>query len=454
MPATPALPDTSASEARAQLADVVDYAREEALRQGASQCDADASVSRGLSVNVRLGAVDTVEYQRDRGLGVTVYFGKRKGSASTADLSRAAVAETVGKACAIARYTAEDSYAGLIEPEALARDIPDLDLDHPWELAPERAIELARECEAAGLELDARVSNSEGAAVSSQRHSGVYGNSLGFLAGYSSTSHSVSAALIAQQGEDMQRDYWYSVARDQAQLEPVAAIGRTAGSRALARLGARRLTTRKAPVAFVPEMARGLIGHFIGAIRGTSQYRKASFLLEAAGSQVFPAFISMQERPHIPRGLASAPFDQEGAATRDRDLVKDGVLEGYVLGSYSARRLGLRTTGNAGGLHNLLVTAADGGLAAGEFLQRLGTGLLVTELMGQGVNGVTGDYSRGASGFWVENGAIAYPVHEITIAGNLKQMYREIAALGSDIDTRGGIRIGSVLISDMTIAGE
>jgi PmbA protein len=454
MPATPALPDTSASEARAQLAEVVDYAREEALRQGASQCDADASVSRGLSVNVRLGAVDTVEYQRDRGLGVTVYFGKRKGSASTADLSRAAVAETVGKACAIARYTAEDSYAGLIEPEALARDIPDLDLDHPWELAPERAIELARECEAAGLALDARVSNSEGAAVSSQRHSGVYGNSLGFLAGYSSTSHSVSAALIAQQGEDMQRDYWYSVARDQAQLEPVAAIGRTAGSRALARLGARRLTTRKAPVAFVPEMARGLIGHFIGAIRGTSQYRKASFLLEAAGSQVFPAFISMQERPHIPRGLASAPFDQEGAATRDRDLVKDGVLEGYVLGSYSARRLGLRTTGNAGGLHNLLVTAADGGLAAGEFLQRLGTGLLVTELMGQGVNGVTGDYSRGASGFWVENGAIAYPVHEITIAGNLKQMYREIAALGSDIDTRGGIRIGSVLISDMTIAGE
>jgi PmbA protein len=454
MPATPALPDTSASEARAQLADVVDYARQEALRQGASQCDADASVSRGLSVNVRLGAVDTVEYQRDRGLGVTVYFGKRKGSASTADLSRAAVAETVGKACAIARYTAEDSYAGLIEPEALARDIPDLDLDHPWELAPERAIELARECEAAGLELDARVSNSEGAAVSSQRHSGVYGNSLGFLAGYSSTSHSVSAALIAQQGEDMQRDYWYSVARDQAQLEPVAAIGRTAGSRALARLGARRLTTRKAPVAFAPDMARGLIGHFIGAIRGTSQYRKASFLLEAAGSQVFPAFISMQERPHIPRGLASAPFDQEGAATRDRDLVKDGVLEGYLLGSYSARRLGLRTTGNAGGLHNLLVTAADGGLAAGEFLQLLGTGLLVTELMGQGVNGVTGDYSRGASGFWVENGALAYPVHEITIAGNLKQMYREIAALGADIDTRGGIRIGSVLISDMTIAGE
>jgi PmbA protein len=454
MPATPAVPDTPASETRAQLADVVGFAREEARRQGASECEADASVGRGLSVNVRLGEVDTVEYQRDRGLGVTVYFGKRKGSASTADLGRAAVAATVGKACAIARYTAEDSYAGLIEPGELARDIPDLDLDHPWELVPERAIELARECEAAGLAVDARLSNSEGAAVNSQRHASVYGNSHGFLAGYSSTSHSVSAALIAQQGEDMQRDYWYSVARDPAELQPVSAIGRTAGSRALARLGARRLTTRKAPVAFAPEMARGLFGHFIGAIRGTSQYRKASFLLGAAGSQVFPAFICMHERPHIPKGLASAPFDQEGAATRDRELVEGGVLGGYVLGSYSARRLGLKTTGNAGGLHNLLVTAADGGLPGEEFLKRLGTGLLVTELMGQGVNGVTGDYSRGASGFWVENGAILHPVHEITIAGNLKQMYRDIAALGADVDSRGGIRVGSVLISEMTIAGE
>ena len=454
MPATPAVPDTSVSESRAQLADVVDFARAEARRQGASESEADASVSRGLSVNVRLGEVDTVEFQRDRGLGVTVYLGKRKGSASTADLSRAAVAETVGKACAIARYTAEDSYAGLIEPEALARDIPDLDLDHPWELAPERAIELARECEAAGRAVDTRLSNSEGAAVNSQRHTGVYGNSHGFLAGYSSTSHSVSATLIAQQGEDMQRDYWYSVTRDPLDLEPVATIGRTAGERALARLGARRLPTRKAPVAFAPEMARGLLGHFIGAIRGTSQYRKASFLLGAAGSQVFPAGVSMAERPHIPKGLASAPFDQEGAATRDRDLVEGGVLEGYLLGSYSARRLGLKTTGNAGGLHNLLVTAADGGLPNEQFLRRLGTGLLVTELMGQGVNGVTGDYSRGASGFWVENGAILYPVHEITIAGNLKQMYRDIAALGADVDTRGGIRVGSVLISEMTIAGE
>jgi PmbA protein len=437
-----------------QLTEVASLALEEAQRQGATQCEADASLSQGLSVSVRLREVDTIEYQRDRGLGVTVYFGKRKGTASTADLSAAAVRETVAKACAIARYTTEDPYAGLIEPEALARDIPDLDLDHAWELGPERAIELARECEAAGLAVDARLSNSEGATVNSQRHTGIYGNSLGFLAGYSSTSHSVSCSLIAQSGENMERDYWYTVARDPAELEAVAHVGRTAGERALARLGARRLTTRRAPVAFTPDMARGLFRHFIGAISGTSQYRKSSFLLNAAGELVFPAFLDMHERPHIPKALASSPFDQEGAATRDRELVRAGVLDGYLLASYSARRLGLKTTGNAGGIHNLLVGSSAGGLDPQAFLGRLGSGLLVTELMGQGVNGVTGDYSRGASGFWVEQGAIAFPVHEITIAGNLRSMYRDIVALGDDVDTRGGIRTGSVLIGEMTIAGE
>jgi PmbA protein len=448
------MPPADTTDATRQLTDVAALALAEAQRQGASQCEADASLSQGLAVSVRLREVDTVEYQRDRGLGVTVYFGKRKGAASTADLSAAAVRETVAKACAIARYTAEDPYAGLVEPEALARDIPDLDLDHPWELTPERAIELARECEAAGLDVDARLGNSEGASVSTQRHTGVYGNSLGFLAGYSSTSHSVSCALIAEEGEDMQRDYWYSIARDGLELAPVATIGRIAGQRALARLGGRRLTTRRAPVAFTPDMARGLFRHFLGAISGTSQYRKASFLLNAAGEQVFPQFLSMQERPHIPKALASSPFDHEGAATHDRELVRGGVLDGYVLGSYSARRLGLKSTGNAGGVHNLLIGASQGALAPQAFLERLHTGLLVTELMGQGVNGVTGDYSRGASGFWVENGVIAYPVHEITIAGNLKPMYRDIVALGDDLDTRGGIRTGSVLIGEMTIAGE
>jgi PmbA protein len=437
-----------------QLTDLASFALEEARRQGASQSEVDASVSRGLSVTVRLGEVDTVEYQRDRGLAVTVYFGKRKGSASTADLAPSAVLEMIGKACAIARYTAEDPYAGLIEPEALARDIPDLDLDHPWELTPERAIEIARSCEAAGLAVDARVSNSEGGSVGSQRHTGVYGNSLGFLAGYSSTSHSVSCSLIAEEGGEMQRDHWYTVARDPADLEDAARVGRMAGERALARLGARRLTTRKAPVAFAPDMARGLIGHFIGAIRGTSQYRKSSFLLDAAGSQVFPAFLQMHERPHLPKALASSPFDQEGAATHDRELVRDGVLDGYVLGSYSARRLGLKSTGNAGGIHNLIVAASDGGLGTEAFLARLDTGLLVTELMGQGVNGVTGDYSRGASGFWVERGAIQHPVHEVTIAGNLKRMYLDIAAVGADTDARGTVRTPSVLVSEMTIAGE
>jgi PmbA protein len=437
-----------------ELQDVVSFVLEEASRQGASQCEADANVSQGLGVTVRLGEVETIEYQRDRGLGVTVYFGKRKGSASTADLSRQAVRQTVEKACAIARYTAEDPYAGLIEPEALARDIPDLDLDHPWTLTPEQAIDIARRCEEAGRSVDPRITNSEGGSLSSNRHTGVYGNSLGFLAGVSSTSHSVSCSLIAQEGDEMQRDYWYTSARDPADLEAPDVIGRTAGQRAVARLGSRKLTTRKAPVAFTPDMARGLIKHFAAAIRGAAQYRKASFLLDAAGKQVFPDFLQIYERPHIPKGLASNPFDDEGAATRDRDLVRDGVLDGYVLGSYSARRLGLKTTGNAGGVHNLIVATPGKALDAQSFLTRMHNGLLVTELMGQGVNGVTGDYSRGASGFWVENGVITYPVQEITIAGNLKQMFLDIVGVGSDVDVRGTIRTGSVLIGEMTIAGD
>jgi PmbA protein len=438
----------------APLQEVIRFVLQEAQRRGASQAEADASINQGLSVTVRLGEVETIEYQRDRGLGVTVYFGTRKGSASTADLGMQAVRDTVEKACTIARFTAEDPYAGLVDPEALARDIPDLDLNHPWALRPEEAIELARRCEAAGLAVDARITNSEGASVNTQRHVGVYGNSLGFLAAAAGTSHSISSSLISQHGEEMQRDHWYTTARDAAELEAPEPVGRRAGERAIARLGARKLTTRKAAVAFAPEMARGLFGHFIAAIRGASQYRKASFLLDAAGQEVFPAFLQICERPHIPKGLASAAFDSEGAATHDRDLIRDGVLQGYVLGSYSARKLGLKTTGNAGGVHNLIVAAPGRALDADSFLQRMRTGLLVTELMGQGVNAVTGDYSRGASGFWVENGAIAYPVHEITIAGNLRQMYRDIVALGNDVDARGGIRTGSVLVGEMTIAGQ
>ena len=441
---------TRIPELKSIVADSLNRARE----LGATQAEADVSLQKGLTTTVRLGEVETVEYQRDRGMGITVYFGQRKGSASTADLSPRAVAETVEKACDIARYTAEDDCAGLADPEELARDIPDLDLDHPWNMTPEDAVETARACEAAGREVDARISNSEGASVGSHRGVRVYGNSHGFLAGYPSTSHSVSCVLLAQSGDDMQRDYWYSSARDARDLETAQAIGRKAGVRAVARLGARKIATQRARVLFAPEVARGFIGHFLGAVRGSSQYRKSSFLLGAAGQQVFPPFLELRERPHIHKALGSSPFDNEGVATRDRELVQDGVLQGYVLGSYSARKLGLKTTGNAGGTHNLLVESRTGSVEIGALMRQLGTGLLVTELMGQGVNGVTGDYSRGASGYWVENGTPTYPVHEITIAGNLKDMYRNIAAIGSDVDVRGGVRVGSILISEMTIAGD
>jgi PmbA protein len=437
-----------------ELEGIVADALRKARELGASQAEADVSLQKGLTTTVRLGEVETVEYQRDRGMGITVYFGQRKGSASTADLSLRAVAEMVEKACDIARYTAADEAAGLADAEELARDIPDLDLDHPWEISPEGAVELARACEAAGRSLDVRITNSEGASVGSHRGVRVYGNSHGFLAGYPSTSHSVSCVLLAQSGDDMQRDYWYSSARDAADLEPAAQIGRKAGERAVARLGARKIATQKARVLYAPEVARGLIGHFLGAVRGSSQYRKSSFLLGAAGKRVFPDFMELRERPHIRKALGSSPFDSEGVATRDRELVQDGVLQGYVLGSYSARKLGLKTTGNAGGTHNLLVEAKHGGKDIGELMRELGTGLLVTELMGQGVNGVTGDYSRGASGYWVENGVPTYPVHEITIAGNLNEMYQSIAAIGNDVDTRGGVRCGSILLDAMTIAGD
>ena len=437
-----------------ELERVVIQALDTAKKSGASQAEVDASLSKGLSVTVRLGEVETVEYQRDRGLGITVYFGTRKGSASTADLGDESVRETVAKACAIARHTALDDCAGLADPDLLARDFPDLQLDFPWEITPDEAVVLARECESAGLAVDTRLGNSEGASVGSQRGVRVYGNSHGFLAGDCASSHSLSCVLLAQTGEDMQRDYWYSSARDPKDLEDAASIGRHAAARAIARLGARRLPTGKAPVLFAPEVARGFIGHFIGAIRGGAQYRKASFLLGAAGQQVFPSWVQMHERPRLPKAFASANWDGEGVRTQDRELVRDGVVDGYLLGSYSARKLGLRSTGNAGGLHNLLVDPSADAPDQAALLRQMGKGLLVTELMGQGVNGVTGDYSRGATGFWVEGGELAYPVHEITIAGNLKELYPNVVAIGGDVDLRGGIRMGSLLVDGFTIAGE
>ncbi len=436
-----------------ELSQIVSQALAEARRLGASQAEADASVQKGLNVTVRLGEVETVEYQRDRSVGITVYFGHRKGSASTADFSAAAIRDTVTKACAIARHTAEDDCAGLADPQDLAHEFPDLSLYHPWDIDPDAAVALARQCEDAGRAVDARITNSEGASVGTSRAVRVYGNSHGFLAGRPGSSHSVSCVLLAQQGDDMQRDYWYDTARDPADLASAVSIGRRAGERAVARLGARSLSTRQAPVLFVPDAARGLVGHFLGAIRGGSQYRKTTFLLGAAGQRVFPAFVQIHERPRIPKALGSSAWDGEGVATRDRELVHDGVLDGYVLGSYSARKLGLRTTGNAGGNHNLFIDPSPDSPGFAQLLAQMGEGLVVTELMGQGVNGVTGDYSRGATGFWVEKGAFAYPVQEVTIAGNLKDMYINLVAIGADIDKRGSTHIGSVLLAPMTIAG-
>jgi PmbA protein len=436
----------------AELLALVELALAEARVLGASQAEAAVSMDVGLSVSVRLGEAETVEYQRDRGMGVTVYFGTRKGTASTADLGAAALRETVAKACSIARFTAEDPCAGLADPDTLATDVPDLDLSHPWDLTPEQACDLALECEAAAMAVDPRITNSEGAGVSSHRGLRAYGNTLGFLRAYPGTVHSISCAVLGSEGDAMERDYWYTTARNWRELEDAASVGRASGERAVRRLGARKLGTTRAPVLFSPDVARGLIGHFIGAIRGGSQYRRASFLLDAAGQQLFPEWFSLSERPHLPGALASAPFDSEGVATRDRELVADGVLLGYVLSTYSARKLGLRTTGNAGGTYNLIVPGRGRDFEG--MLALMDRGLLVTELMGQGVNGVTGDYSRGAAGFWVEGGRIAYPVHEVTVAGHLKDMYRGIVEVGSDVDLRGGIRTGSILLGEMTIAGD
>ena len=435
------------------LESIIERALEEARTRGASQAEAAVSQDTGLSVGVRLGEVETLEHQRDRSMGITVYFGQRKASASTADFSPDAVRATVAKACSIARFTAEDACAGLADANLMAKSPPDLDLSFPWNVTADRAIEIAKSCESAALAFDARINNSEGASVSTHQGLHVYGNTHGFVGGYPTTSHTLSCVVLAGTGEDMQRDYWYSSSRDWRELESPEAIGKESARRTIARLAPRKLSTRRARALFVPEIARGLIGHFTAAIRGSSQYRQSSFLLNSVGQQIFPSWFSIGERPHIPKAMGSAPFDEEGVATRDRELIAAGVLNGYILSSYSARKLGLTTTGNAGGAHNLIVASnTNGGLAAMQKL--LGTGLLVTELMGQGINMVTGDYSRGAAGFWVENGEVQYPVAEITIAGNLRQMLAGIVAVGDDVDTRGGIRCGSILLDEMTIAGE
>ncbi len=424
----------------------------EAKQGGATACETNVTDGFGQTVTIRQNAVETIEYNRDKGLSVTVYIGQKRGNASTSDFSPKAIRDTVAAALSIARYTAEDDCAGLAEKTQLAHHYPQLDLYFPWQLSVEQAIELAKDCEQAGFAADARITNSEGATVSTSQSQFIYANSLGFMGGYPVSQHSVSCALIAEQNDSKQRDYWYSVARDAADLESAKEIGRKTGMRSAARLGARKIATCEVPVLFEAPIASSLIGHFAAAISGGSLYRKSSFLLNSIGQQVFAPHVQILESPHLHKGLGSSSFDEDGVATVERKIVENGIVQGYFLSSYSARKLKMTTTGNAGGTHNLMIQSTNTLDIAG-LLEKMQTGLLVTELLGHGVNGVTGDYSRGASGFWVEKGRIAYPVEEITIAGNLKDIYRGIVAIGNDVVVRGSKQSGSILIAQMTIAG-
>ena len=419
---------------------------------GATAAETEASQAVGQSVTVRNGEVETIAYNRDKGIGVTVFIGQRRGHASTADFAPDAIAATVAKALAIASYTAQDPAAGLADPDRLARSIPELDLYHPWDLPVDEAIAMGREAEAAALAVDRRLVNTEGSTVARGESEFVYANTNGFCAGYRSSRHHIDCSVIGDAGDGaMQRDYWYTAARAASDLDPAATVGRIAGERTARRLGARQVPTQECPVLFEAPEAADLIGYFVGAVSGGSLYRKSSFLQDSLGTQVFAPGISIREEPHLLRGRGSAPFDNEGVATTPRDVVRDGIVRGYFLGSYSARKLGLATTANAGGSHNLVVAHGNDDLAA--LLRRMGRGLLVTEQLGQGVNPVTGDFSRGAAGFWVENGKISFPVHEVTIAGNLRTMFEGIVAVGADTYTMGSRTIGSVLLDRMKIAG-
>lgn len=431
--------------------DVLAYARE----QGASDASVEISEGSGLSVSVRKGKIETIEQNKDKGLGVTVYCGQRRGNASTSDFSPASLRATVEAAYNIARFTAEDDCAGLPDAELLELNPRDLRLCYPWPLSAEEAVEIAQRAEAAAFAVDPRVTNSEGASVYIQQSHFVGANSRGFCAGYPFSRHTLSIAPIAGKGANMQRDDWYTSARDPRKLADPEKVGRYAAERALARLNARKLDTRTCPVLFEAPLAAGLLGSFVQATSGGALYRKSSFLLDSLGKSIFPDHIQVVEDPHLIGGVGSAPFDEEGVRTVRRKVVSDGVLQGYFLSSYSARKLGMQTTGNAGGSHNLELASKHTRLADSfeGMLRKMDRGLLVTELMGQGVNYVTGDYSRGASGYWVENGVIQYPVEEITIAGNMKDMFQSIVAVGNDVLTRGNKSTGSILIEKMVVAG-
>lgn len=437
----------------AQLQEMSETVLRLAKDAGASAVEAEVSLGFGQNVSVRMNETETIEYNRDKGVSVSVYFGQQKGHASTSDLSSQALKDTVAAACNIARYTAKDEFCGLANADLMAKNIPDLDLHHPWDLNVDAAIELAKACESEARSVDTRITNSEGASVSTYEGMFAYANSHGFNGGYASSRHGLSCSVIADDGQDnMQRDYWYSTARSADDLESAQFVGRLAGERTVRRLGSQRIKTAQVPVMFDASLSSGLISHLISAISGGSLYRKSSFLLDSLGKQVMSPLVTIEEQPHLARGLASAPFDNEGVTTVPRTLVKDGVLQGYVLSSYSARKLGMQSTGNAGGNHNLIVSHGD--LDFNGMLKTMGTGLLVTELLGHGINMVTGDYSRGAAGFWVENGVIVHAVEEITVAGNLADMFQQIVAIGNDVLVQGSKQVGSVLIENMTVAGD
>ena len=454
-PSTPARAESGFQYSRPFFESLVDSALAHAKKLGATDAGAEASEGCGLSVSVRLGQLENVERNRDKSLGITVYVGHRRGNASTSDFSAPAIMRTVQAAYDIARFTAEDAVAGLPDESDIAVDHPALDLFHPWAIDSAQAAALALECEAAALSTSKRITNSEGAAVSAQQSHFFSAHTHGFRGGYASSRHSLSVAPIAGKGAAMQRDSWYSSMRNAQDLASPESVGRYAAERALSRLKARKIATTECPVLFESPMATGLLGAYVHATSGGALYRKSSFLLNALGKRVLPRHIDIDEDPHVARGKGSSPFDDEGVTTRSRKVVKGGVVQGYFLSTYSARKLGMHTTGNAGGSHNLVLTSRQTrpGDDLDAMLKKLGTGLFVIELMGQGVNYVTGDYSRGASGFWVENGEIAYPVHEITIAGNMKTMLQGIEAVGADAYNHGAKTVGSILVNRMKVAG-
>jgi PmbA protein len=423
----------------------------EAKRLGADQAEVGMAANKGFTVSAREGDVETVEYNQDKLIEITVYFGKRSGSASISDIRKEAIHAAVDAACHIAKFTDEDPVSGIADPDELAFHYPKLDLAYPWPLSVKKAIELACQCEQEALQYDKRIIIAEEAGVGTVEAIHVYANSNGFLGLYPFTRHEISCILVAKEGNEMQRDYSYTVSPDHHHLDSVSSVAKHAAERTIKRLGARRLPTQKSPVIFLAEEARGLLGHFASAITGGSLYRKASFLLDHLGKQVFPEFVQIKEHPHLLRGLGSTPFDDDGVATRANVFIENGILTNYALNVYSARKLGMKTTGNAGGMHNLTIEHGHKNLK--ELLKTMGKGLLITEMMGQGVNLVTGDYSRGVGGFWIENGEIQYPVHELTVASKLQNIYKHIVEIGNDVDLRGNIKTGSILIEEMMIAG-